>query len=86
MRTDFLMKKAGITNIEEDDELMRWCERIDYFEYENQWKDNSTNVFKGRLEELRNNVETKVASILSPVPEPSINVSANLDSLDEMIM
>ena len=40
MRNDFIQKKY--LKEEQEDELLEWCKQLDYFEYEQHWKEVGT--------------------------------------------
>lgn len=49
LRADYLIEKSGIKrddalDLQEEEELLNWCKNIDYFQYENEWKNIGTNT------------------------------------------
>ncbi|CAL6087605.1 Conserved_hypothetical protein [Hexamita inflata] len=48
MREEWLLEKMGVKNLETDQALLDWCQKIDYYQYENEWKDMATNTYEVR--------------------------------------
>ena len=87
LRADYLFEKAGIkstdqVSTQEEEDILNWCKNIDYFQYENEWKNIGTNtqsIFKEA------NLREELTNSLAQINQSGLEDTSDSEFSDELL-